>query len=148
MVEIFILVILSALIGIGTVQQEHGGLRGLMVLTSIITTGMLMLIVIGHNMTIKIIVFTISGVLLGGAVAKIWYMIIVKNKSQNNKIKPESKIDSNLSQEYQDAFKRGLNEKYPLNSTKDPNWVDQIRRNLQVGLKERYGELKPDPSNK
>lgn len=109
---------------------------------------MLMLIVIGHNMTIKIIVFTISGVLLGGAVAKIWYMIIVKNKSQNNKIKPESKIDSNLSQEYQDAFKRGLNEKYPLNSTKDPNWVDQIRRNLQVGLKERYGELKPDPSNK
>lgn len=71
-----------------------------------------------------------------------------KSKLLKNEMNPQSKIDSSLSQEYQDAFKRGLNKKYPLNSAKDRNWVDQIRRNLQVGLKERYGELKPDPSNK
>jgi len=44
------------------------------------------------------------------------------NKSQKNYIKPESK--------------------------KNRNWVDQIRRNLKAGLKEKYGDLRLEPSSK
>lgn len=64
-----------------------------------------------------------------------------------NKLNPQKKIDPNLSPDYQDAFKRGLNKKYPLNRAKD-ELVDKIRRNLQAGLKERYGDLKPEPSSR
>lgn len=64
-----------------------------------------------------------------------------------NKLKPQNKIDPNLGLDYQDAFKRGLNKKYPLNQGKN-ELVDKIRRNLQVGLKEKYGVLKLEPSGK
>lgn len=70
-----------------------------------------------------------------------------KNNKSNNKKNHQGKIDSNLSRDYQDAFKRGLDKKYPKKQVKS-ELADMIRRNLQAGLKERYGDLKPERSSK
>jgi hypothetical protein len=102
--EIIFLVIISMLLGGGIVQQEHGGVYGLVFLVLINTIGMFSLIVIGHQMMAEILLLTISGILSGGAIAKIWYMIITKNKkynkSQNNNIKPQQPVENNLNKEY------------------------------------------------
>jgi hypothetical protein len=70
-----------------------------------------------------------------------------KNKISNNKHNQQEKIDPDLSRDYKDAFKRGLDKKYPKKQVKS-ELADMIRRNLQAGLKERYGELKPEQSSK
>lgn len=55
-------------------------------------------------------------------------------------MKQQGKIDLNLNQGYQDAFKRGLIKKYSLNPAKNQGWADRIRKSFQAGLKKKYPE--------
>ena len=68
------------------------------------------------------------------------------NKIANNKKNQQKKVDPNLSRDYQDAFKRGLNKKYlhhsqmPSENREKDELIDRLRKNLQAGLKEKYPE--------
>ena len=145
MFDALILVILSMLAGGAVVQQ--GGIKSLSIpiagiLMCLIFYGGILGLIIGILGIFSILVmFFISG----------WNKPISRlyvNKSSSKDMNQESKIDLNLSQQYQDSFKRGLDKKYPKIPSKDQNWGDRIRRNLQVGLKEKYGDLKPELSSK
>lgn len=132
---------------IGGVVVRKEGMKGL----SLLISGILMLAIFyGGNFGVILGVVGILAILLS------WFIFgwnkpispLYVNKSSRNKMNQQSKIDPNLSKDYEDAFKRGLNEKYQLNPARDRNWADRIRSNLQAGLKERYGDLKPEPSSK
>lgn len=80
-----------------------------------------------------------------------------KNKSQKNYIKPKHTIDPNLSPEYQEAFKKGMEKKYPelfpVQSGKEGSKLaNLLRKNLQSGLAKKYpqrfGHLVKKISNK
>lgn len=122
---------------IGGAVVKKGGIKSL----SILIAGILMCLIFYGG---------ILGLIIG--VLGIFSILVLFFISErNNPINPlyVNKSSSNkMSQEYQDSFKRGLEKKYPANSSKDRNWGDRIRRNLQAGLKEKYGDLKTEPSSK
>ncbi len=131
---------------IGAVIDQKVGMKGL----SLLISGILILAIFyGGNFGA---ILGIVGIL---AIPLLWFIFgwnkpissLYVNKLSNNKMNQQSKIYPNLSEGYQDAFKRGLNKKYPQNSVKS-ELADMIRRNLQAGLKERYGDLEPGPSSK
>lgn len=84
-IEMILLLMGSILIGIGIVQNEHGKLNDLAIVTLLTTVGILILPAIGYHMKMQILVPTLSGYLFGGFIAKRWDIVVTKRHSDISK---------------------------------------------------------------